>query len=117
MALAKNITIVKTSNTPIQFNLINTINKRIDLEKENAFGISILLITVGTMVASINAAFALNGDVSCFILAVSLILTTTTNVSAISQQPFKIVVWSFIINVLVSSFLIIYQISDSLTFF
>ncbi len=117
MALAENITTVNNSSKTIQFNLINTINKKIEEEKQNAFGISILLITAGTMIASINAAFALNGDVSYFILAVSLILTTTTNVSAISQQPFKIVVWSFIINVLVSSFLIIYQISESLIFF
>lgn len=117
MALAKNINTVIKDSKSIQFNLINTINKKIEEEKQNAFGISIIIITVGTMIASINAAFALHGNVSYFILAMSLILCTTTNVSAISQQPFKVVAWSFIINVLVNSFLIIYQISDRLIFF
>lgn len=117
MAIAKNISRDNSIRRSIHFDFISIINKKIAEEKENAFGISIILITVGTMIASINAAFALDGEVAYFILASSLILTTITNVAAISQQPFKIMVWSFIINVLVSIILIIYQISESLIFF
>ncbi len=92
------------------FSLITRINQKIEQEKDNAIGITIALIMFGTGIASLTAAMAVNGDVSMVILLCATICAMSANAIAISQQPFKIVFWAFVINIFVNSFLLLYQI-------
>ena len=104
-SIPANITISKQRN----FSLVSVINNWVKKEQENAFGISILFIMVGTMVASISAALAIHGDIAYFPLAFTCLSAMGANVTAISQRPFKVVTWAFIINIIGNLLLIIYQ--------
>ena len=77
-----------------QFNIIQRVNQKIEEEKENAFGISIALVMFSTGIASLNAAMAVQGKISLFILMTAIVLAMGTAVLSISQQPLKIVAWS-----------------------
>ncbi len=85
------------------------INKKIEREKENAIGISIALIMLGTGIASLSAALPVHKEVSMIILMTTTTLAMGANVTVLSQQSFKVIVWAFLINIIVNSFLIIYQ--------
>lgn len=89
--------------------LLNFINKKIEREKENAIGISIALIMLGTGIASLSAALSVHKEVSMIILMTTTTLAMGANVTILSQQSFKVIVWAFLINIIVNSFLIIYQ--------
>lgn len=89
--------------------LLNFINKKIEREKENAIGISVALIMLGTGIASLSAALSVHQEVSMIILMTTTTLAMGANVTVLSQQSFKVIVWAFLINIIVNSFLIIYQ--------
>jgi hypothetical protein len=95
-----------------RFNLINYINTKIEQEKTNAIGITIMLIMFGTGIASITAALSVHGGVSLPILMGSTLLAMGSNAIAISQQPFKVIVWAFIVNIIINSLLLIFQLID-----
>jgi len=92
------------------FNIIKSINAKIAKEKENAMGISLAAVMFGTGLASITAALAVHREVSIFILMTATILAMTTNAAVISQQPLKTVVWLFIINIVINTMLLFYQV-------
>lgn len=102
-----------TSTTKTQqkhtLGLIGHINKVIAREQKNALGITLVYIMVGTGIASITAALSVHEGVSLPILMTAASLAMGTNASALSQQPFKITTWFFIVNVIVNSILLIYQ--------
>lgn len=98
-----------------QLNIIQRINQRVEKEKANTIGISIALLMFGAGVASINAAMAVQGQVSIFILMTAIILAMTTAVLSISQQPLKSIVWSFIISILINTIMLFYQIAIALS--
>jgi hypothetical protein len=100
--------LIQKENT--RFTLTGYINRKIKQEKVNAIGITIMLIMFGTGIASLTAAFAVNGEVSLPILMTSTLLAMGANAIAISQQPFKIIVWAFIVNILINSLLLAYQV-------
>ncbi len=104
-SILANVTVSKQRN----FSLISVINNWVKKEEKNAIGISILFIMVGTMVASISAALAINGTIAYFPLIFTCLSAMGANVTAISQRPFKVVTWAFIINILGNLALIIYQ--------
>lgn len=87
---------------------ISRINQIIEKEKDNAIGISIALIMLGTGIASITAAMAVSTS-SFFILIGATILAMGANVMAISQRSFKTIVWTFLFNIGLNVGLIIYQ--------
>ncbi|CAM1365096.1 conserved protein of unknown function [Tenacibaculum soleae] len=82
-----------------KLNFLSTINHKIAQEKENAFGISLILLMVSSMIASFSAA-----------LAITCISAMGANAVAISQRSLKTVVWSFFTAILINVLLIIYQI-------
>lgn len=89
--------------------LLELINSWIKKEEKNAIGIAILFIMVGTMIASISAALAIQDEIAYFPLIFTCLSAMGANVMAISQQSFKIITWAFIINILGNLLLIIYQ--------
>lgn len=95
-------------------NLLSYVNQIIEREKTNAIGITIMLIMFGTGIASITAALSVNGEVSLPILITSTLFAMGANATAISQQPFKTIVWAFILNITINSLLLIYQLIDLL---
>ena len=109
MSTIKHITVSQPSNKVANFNLITAINNRIDKEKENAIGISVILIMAGTMIASFSAALAVHGEINILPLIFTCISAMGANAIAISQRPFRIVAWAFIVNILGNILLIIYQ--------
>lgn len=96
------------------FNVLHSINHIIEREKTNAIGITIMLIMFGTGIASITAALSVHGEVSIPILMTATFFAMGANATAISQQPFKTIVWAFIINITINSLLLIYQVIDLL---
>lgn len=96
------------------FNLLQYVNLIIERERANAIGITIMLIMFGTGIASITAALSVHGDVSIPILMTATFLAMGANATAISQQPFKTIVWAFILNITINSLLLIYQVIDLL---
>ncbi|WOC40359.1 hypothetical protein [Polaribacter sp. HL-MS24] len=90
---------------------INCVNTYVEKEKENSIGISLFYIMVGSGIASITAALAVEGDVSMPILITAAVLSMGTNVCVLGQLPFKISTWSFIVSVIVNVFLLVYQIA------
>ncbi|MFY0631254.1 MAG: hypothetical protein JXR05_12790 [Flavobacteriaceae bacterium] len=98
---------IVTKNT-FSLSPITKINQIIKKEKDNAIGISIALIMLGTGIASITAAMAVSTS-SFFILIGTTILAMGANVMAISQRSFKTIVWTFIFNIGLNIGLIIYQ--------
>ncbi|WP_299162418.1 hypothetical protein [uncultured Tenacibaculum sp.] len=109
MSTTKHLTVSNSINASLNFNLISIINKKIAQEKENAIGISVILIMIGTMIASFSAALAVHGEVNILPLAFTCISAMGANAIAISQRAFKTVAWAFIINILGNILLIIYQ--------
>lgn len=99
-----------TQKENTRFQLIQYINAIIEKEKSNAIGITIMLIMLGTGIASITAALAVQGEISLPVLMVSTVFAMGANATAISQQPFKTIVWAFILNITVNSLLLVYQI-------
>lgn len=89
--------------------IISIINQKIKEEEKNSLGITIILIMLSTMIASITVGFALYKELSLFPLAFACITAMGTNATAFSQSPFKYVVWSAIISILGNSFLVFYQ--------
>lgn len=90
--------------------IISFINEKIQAEEKNAIGIAVILIIAGTMIASISAALAVHGEIAILPLIFSCVSAMGANAIAISQRPFKMIVWAFAINILGNSLLIIYQI-------
>ena len=103
-----------TEEKTFTFNLVKSINAKIEKEKENAIGISIAFVMIGTGLASITAALAMHRDPSMFILMTVTILAMATNAAVISQQPLKTVVWLFLINLIVNAIMLSYQIFNLL---
>lgn len=93
-----------------KLNFLSTINHKIAQEKENAFGISLILLMISSMIASFSAALAVHGNVNVFILAITCISAMGANAVAISQRSLKTVVWSFFVTILINVLLIIHQI-------
>lgn len=98
-----------------QFNIIQRINQKLEKEKDNTIGISIALVMFSTGIASLNAAMAVQGEISMFILMTAIILAMSTAVLSISQQPIKTIAWSFIISVIINVVMLSYQIAIALS--
>lgn len=94
------------------FNLLHYVNHIIERERTNSIGITIMFIMFGTGIASITAALSVHGEVSIPILMTSTLFAMGANATAISQQPFKTIVWAFILNITINSLLLIYQVID-----
>ncbi len=98
-----------------QFNIIQKINQKIECEQVNTIGISIALVMFSTGIASINAAIAVQGKISLFILMTAIVLAMTTLVLSLSQQPIKAIAWSFIVSVILNTIMLFYQIAIALS--
>jgi hypothetical protein len=98
-----------------QFNIIQRVNQKIEKEKENAIGISIALVMFSTGIASINAAMAVQGKISMFILMTAIILAMSTAVLSLSLQPLRTIAWSFIASVIINVIMLFYQITIALS--
>lgn len=111
MISTKNTTItsIPYKRTSIIQDVFALVNNKIEKEKENAFGITVLIIMISTMIASVSAALAIYKDFSFVILAFTLITSMGTNAAAFSQSPFKYVVWAGIISIVGNTFLVFYQ--------
>ena len=109
MSITKQLPLEASIKEKTSFNLITLINKRIERESENAIGLAVVFIMVGTMIASISAALAIHGSINLFALIFSCITAMGANAVAISQRPFKTIVWAFIINIIGNILLVIYQ--------
>lgn len=103
------ITNTFTKQKTITFSPILWVNEFIEREKTNALGITLAYIMIGTGIGSITAALSVHNSVNLFILMTATSLAMATNASAISQQPFKTTTWLFIINVLINTAMLIYQ--------
>lgn len=88
---------------------IPQINRWIKTQEENAIGISIILIMIGTMIASISVALAIHKEIAYIPLIFSCFSAMGANAIAISQRPFKVVIWAFLINIIGNIACIIYQ--------
>lgn len=91
------------------FGFIPYVNQKIAQEKENAIGITVILVMLGTVIASLSAALSIYKDISLGILFVTSVLAMGANIVALSQRPFKMIVWAFLMNILGNSFLLMYQ--------
>lgn len=109
MSITKQLTVSTSIKERTNFNPIALINKKIEEESENAIGLSVVFIMVGTMIASISAALAIHGPINLFALLFSCITAMGANATAISQRPFKTIVWAFMINIIGNILLIVYQ--------
>ncbi|AUC84515.1 hypothetical protein CW731_04015 [Polaribacter sp. ALD11] len=98
-----------------QYNIIQKINQKVAQEKENTIGISIAMVMFGTGIGSINAAMAVQGKISLFILMTAIVLAVGTAVLSISQQPLKTIAWAFIASIIINVAMLIYQISIALS--
>lgn len=103
------ITQKKSYKKEINFYRNTKLNSWIAAEEKNAMGISIILIMVGTMIASISAALAVHKEIALLPLIFTCISAMGANAIVISQRSFKTIVWAFIINILGNIFLIAYQ--------
>ena len=108
--MATVLTIQITEKRVHTFNLIKSINAKIEEEKENAIGISIAFVMVGTGLASITAALAVYKELSLPILMAVTILAMATNAAVISQQPLKTTAWLFVTSMVINILLLIYQV-------
>lgn len=103
------ITNTFTKQKTTSFSPIVKVNEYVEKEKTNALGITLVYIMVGTGIGSLTAALSVHNSVNLLILMTSASLAMATNAAALSQQPFKITTWFFIINVLINTALLIYQ--------
>ncbi|MEE3999134.1 hypothetical protein V1T75_02200 [Tenacibaculum sp. FZY0031] len=108
MVTTENVTAEKTIQKTNSMGIKAYINKKIAEGERNSIGVSIILITVGSMIASITAALSVNGAVNLFALIFACVTAMGANAAAISQRPFKIIAWAFIINILGNISLIFY---------
>ncbi|TDQ25802.1 hypothetical protein [Tenacibaculum caenipelagi] len=108
MEATKDMTHEKLYQKTTGFGIITYINKKINEGEKNRIGISIILITVGSMIASITAALAVDGKVNLFALIFACVTAMGANAVAISQRSFKTIAWAFIINILGNIILIFY---------
>jgi hypothetical protein len=92
------------------FSLISWVNNFAKREKTNALGITVMYIMVGSGIASLTAALSVYDGVSIPILIISSFLAMGTNAAVISQQTFKFSTWFFIVNVVINTALLFYQI-------
>ena len=99
-----------TKGETSRFSLINWINKSIEREQKNAIGISLIYVMVGSGIASLTAALSVNGTVSLPIIITTACLAMGTNAAVLSQQPFKLSTWFFIVSVTINTVLLGYQI-------
>ena len=90
--------------------LINWVNDFAQKEKTNALGITVMYIMVGSGIASLTAALSVYDGVSIPILIISSFLAMGNNAAIISQQTFKFSTWFFIVNVVVNTALLFYQV-------
>ena len=111
MSITKQLPVTNSINKEFSFSLINIINRKIEQEKDNAIGIAVILIMLGTMIASISAALAIHKNVNLFALIFSCITAMGANATAISQRSFKTIVWVFLFNIIGNVLLIIYQLT------
>lgn len=91
------------------FSFVNIINQWIEKNKVNYFGLSALFLGVGTGLASIPVAIAVSLDM--FIIStICVILAMAGNVTVISQQSLKTIIWTFFIGMSVNTLLMVYLI-------
>jgi len=97
----------QVKNTHIS--LFKTINNWIEKNKVNYFGLSALFLGIGTGLASIPVAIAVSLDM--FIIStICVILAMAGNVTVISQQSLKTIVWTFFIGMSLNTLIMIYLI-------
>ena len=99
-----------TEKRAFTFNLIKYVNAKIEKEIENAIGVSIAFVMIGTGLASITAALAVHRELSLPVLMMATILAMATNAAVISQQPLKTTAWLFLVSIVVNIILLVYQI-------
>lgn len=112
MNTTNTITQTKTYKKELSFHSITKLNDWIATEEKNAMGISIILLILGTMIASISAALAVHNEIALFPLIFTCISAMGANAIVISQRSFKTIIWAFIINILGNILLIAYQLIE-----
>lgn len=85
--------------------LFNKVNQKIDQLESNRFGIMAVTITLGSCWASVAAMLLLNGN-HFWMLYPCTITAMGANALAIAQAPFRWVIWSFLISILVNTVII-----------
>lgn len=108
------ITQKKTYKKEINIYSFTKLNDWIAAEEKNAMGISIILLILGTMIASISAALAVHKEIAILPLIFTCISAMGANAIVISQRSFKTIIWAFIINILGNILLIAYQLINQL---
>ncbi|WP_408039714.1 hypothetical protein [Tenacibaculum amylolyticum] len=109
MITTKNTTLDNVTYTK-KSTVFDLINNKIQKEQENSLGITILLIMVSTMIASVSVGLAIHGEISVGILIFSAVTAMGTNATAFGQGPFKYIVWAAIISIIGNTILSLYQI-------
>ena len=104
------ITSTYTNGETSRLSLIKWVNKSIVREQNNAIGITLIYVMVGSGIASLTAALSVYGTVSLPILLTTACLAMGTNAAVLSQQPFKFSTWFFIVSVTINTALLGYQI-------
>ncbi len=103
----------QTEEKSTNVNSSNFINRWIQKNEVNYFGLSALFLGVGTGFASIPVAISIHFEF--FVLAmISVVFAMTGLVTIISQQSFKTITWTFLVSALVNTILCLYLIGLSL---
>ncbi|CAL2063222.1 hypothetical protein [Tenacibaculum sp. 190524A05c] len=107
MITTNNITVTTAEKKNVS--IIEMINKKIEKEQENSFGITILFVMISTMISSVAIGLALHDGFSFAIVALSSVTAMGTNAAAFSQSPFKYVVWLGTISIITNTLLVLLQ--------
>ncbi|WP_143569775.1 hypothetical protein [Tenacibaculum agarivorans] len=102
-------TTVTNYNYNTNTSIISFINDKIKKAEKNSIGITVLIVMISTMIASVSAGLAIHNQISYFIVAFTLVTAMGTNAAAFSQSGFKYVAWAGLLSIVGNTLLIIYQ--------
>lgn len=86
---------------------LNRINSKIDQLQYSYYGIMSVSLLAGSCIASVALIVILMNNAPMWQIALISCSAMGSNAAAISHAPLRWVVWSFIINILTSLFLIL----------
>ncbi len=89
---------------------IDSINTSIDNHQANYFGIMSVSILAGSCIASVAVIAVLASSAPMWELYLVCCTAMGANAAAISHSPLRWVVWASIVNIIVSTFLIVIQV-------
>ncbi len=87
--------------------VISKINRKIDENRFNYYGVKSGSILLGSCVASGAVMAILTNDASMWQLYLICCVAMASNAASISHSPMRWVVWTFIINLILSLVLIV----------